>query len=150
MEEEIDKIVQEKMASDALDILFSANIGEKSDDDSHEAIPEHANLLNNITSMLQSEHGIGAIWTLTGISCSEHSLQLAVNDAIGTLPETHKNIIKLARHVAKHLRLQTTSNELNSVKLRFKVPRLDVETRWGSTYMMVCVNYALPSDFFQN
>lgn len=70
-----------------------------------------------------------------------HTLQLAVNDALKLLGKNDSNIISLCRVVAKFIRLQSTKNEMHKVGLSSILPKLDVETRWSSTYLMVSFFY---------
>lgn len=136
-DEEIEKILFEKESADALDMVFGAYIPDDEQTTEQEALPAHENLLNDIVSNLKSSYALNTLWKINGVNCSAHTLQLGIHDALKKLPKTHKNIISLCRQVAKHLRLQTTSNELNEMNMKFKVPRLDVNTRWCSTYLMV-------------
>lgn len=138
VEKEIEKIILEKDVSDALDMVFAAYV----DDDNepateYEALPQHEHLLTDIVGSLKSNHGLSNLWKIAGVNCSAHTLQLAIHDALKKLPKGHINILSLCRCVAKHLRLQTTVNELNEINMKFKLPRLDVNTRWCSTYLMV-------------
>lgn len=137
VDEEIEKMLNEKEVADALDKVFSAYIPDDEQTTEQEAIPAHEDLLNDIVSSLKSSHALNILWNITGVNCSAHTLQLGIHDALKKLPKTHTNVISLCRRVAKHLRLETTSNELNGIKMKFKVPRLDVNTRWCSTYLMV-------------
>lgn len=74
---------------------------------------------------------------MASIKCAAHTLQLAVNDALKLLGKTDVNLISLCRLVAKFLRLQSTKYEMHQAGLTSIKPRLDVETRWSSTYLMV-------------
>lgn len=105
--------------------------------DDEEDVPEDIcdNLLDAVVRNIQNQEHSN--WDIQGIRCAAHTLQLAIGDALGKLDEQTKNIITLCRRVAKFLRLDTTANELKADGLEFSVPRLDVETRWCSTYNMV-------------
>lgn len=59
------------------------------------------------------------------------------------LPDEVRNIILLCRRVAKILRLESTKHLLEGSGLELKKPKLDVETRWSSTYIMVSKSYVL-------
>lgn len=74
---------------------------------------------------------------MASIKCATHTLQLAIKDAIKLLGQTDSNAISLCRVVAKFLRLQSTKTELFRAGIKSIVPKLDVETRWSSTYLMV-------------
>lgn len=141
-DEEIERILAEEEAAIALDILFATvNNGEEHEEDenSQEAIPEHEELLNNLVGSMQSIHGFNFMWNISGINCSAHSLQLGVHDSIKVMPKSHQNIIKLCSSVAKHLRLKSTWHELNADQIKYSLPRLEVITRWSSTFLMVSV-----------
>lgn len=71
------------------------------------------------------------------VNCAAHTLQLGINDGLKSLDGKAKNVIRLARQVAKFLRKQSTINEMKKCGLRLKCPRLDCVTRWNSTYLMV-------------
>lgn len=129
----------EKAVSEALDKIFAADVSEEVEPIGEEQEISAANneLLDDIANHLNTDGGINVMWKITGINCSAHTIQLAVNDGLKLLKKSHQNIIALCRYVTKHLRLQSTINELNGLKLI--CPRLDVATRWSSTYLMVSV-----------
>lgn len=127
---------------DALDYCFGdesiSNEDENDDDDMQDVVPEHEDLLFDIVSNMKKHHGLSeCVWKITGIRCSAHCLQLAIKDALINLSLPHKNIIDLCRSVAKHLRKSTTVNKLNANQIQYSLPRLDVSTRWCSTFLMV-------------
>lgn len=71
------------------------------------------------------------------INCGAHTVQLAVKDALKLLNKTHKNVISLAKVVVIFIRRQNTRNEIRNRGLNVKLPVIDNDTRWSSTYMMV-------------
>lgn len=95
------------------------------------------NLLTAISTELTDKHGLDVLWDITGVNCAAHTLQLAVKDAVNIIDQKHQNVIQLCRRVAKVLHLKSTQNEMNNLGMRYKQPQLDVETRWGSTQLMV-------------
>lgn len=70
-----------------------------------------------------------------GISCGAHCLQLVIKHAIDKSPETQTLLAK-CRELVKKLRSPTFRNELHSAGCKMAI--LEVETRWGSMYSMVC------------
>lgn len=56
---------------------------------------------------------------------------------MGKIARQHRNVISLCHTVAKELRKQSTQNAYKEHGESYKIPRLDVKTRWGSTFMMV-------------
>lgn len=93
---------------------------------------------------------------ITGINCAAHTLQLLVKDGLKDLPKETRNIIDLCRRIIKALKLNATkiiveqarqnasSEEITKeLELTLKVPSLDVETRWGSSFIMVCSFFML-------
>lgn len=69
------------------------------------------------------------------IRCAAHTLQLAVMNGLATSDFTA--IIQLCRAVCKELRNNLNKIELRENNIPFKAPRIDVKTRWNSTYSMV-------------
>lgn len=101
--------------------------------------PVNTTLLNVMCDEIAS-FGVD-IWNITGINCAEHTLQLAIKDAVSKLPQQIKNVIKLCRRVSAFLRLQSTTNALDEIKMEYTLPRTENETRWGSMFLMVCRIY---------
>lgn len=124
-EKEIEEVIREDEFTDddALKILF---------DDS----TMYEELLDKLVSDMRNRSGNHHLF-MSSIKCAAHTLQLAVNDALKLLGKKDSNIISLCRVVAKFLRLQSTKNEMHKVGLSSIIPKLDVETRWSSTYLMV-------------
>lgn len=117
---------------DALAIIFRDN-----DEPNDYALQTNQTLLNAITTNMTETHGLDILWDVNGINCAAHTLQLVIGDTLKACAKSTKNIIALCRQVAKYLRLNTTVHEMKQIQIIFKKPRLDVETRWGSTYLMV-------------
>lgn len=113
-----------------------------SDDDAlcdlfEEAIlTKNANILNEMSLELSS-YGIDIQWDITAVNCAPHTLQLGILDTLKQLPKEHRNLIALARHAVKILRLPKTKDILQAAGISYKKPRIDVVTRWGSMYQMV-------------
>lgn len=119
--------------NDAIDMIFEeCEIDLNSLGDSEES----AAILQQVMQRIPVEDGQILI-DLSGIKCAPHTLQLAVKNAMAAMPKETKNIILLCRRVAKILRLESTKYYLEGTQLILNKPRLDVETRWGSTYVMV-------------
>lgn len=97
----------------------------------------HENLLNEMSRQLVTEFGLDVLWDITGVNCSAHTLQLVIKDALLAIDKKHRNVISLCRNVAKFLRLKSTKHAYKTHGQNYTDPRLDVVTRWGSTYMMV-------------
>ncbi|KAE8744605.1 hypothetical protein FOCC_FOCC008734 [Frankliniella occidentalis] len=68
------------------------------------------------------------------VRCAAHTLQLAVAEGLGSVPEV-KPIITAVRELAHFLRTPTNARKLKAAKK--PLPQLDVVTRWGSTYTML-------------
>lgn len=124
-EKEIEMVLSTKEFTDedALDMLL---------DDS----TVYGELLEKLVIDIQKRSGNHHLF-MASIKCAAHTLQLAINDALKLLGRKDSNIISLCRVIAKFLRLQSTKNEMFRIGLKSIVPKLDVETRWGSTYLMV-------------
>lgn len=100
----------------------------------------HKTLLEVMTTEL-IKNDTNILWNITGIRCAAHSLQLGVNDALKLLATSVVNVISLCRELCKFLRLQSTINDMMQIGLSYRLPRIEVKTRWSSTYLMV--NYLL-------
>lgn len=96
----------------------------------------HEMLLNSLVSNLRSKSANSELF-VNSIKCAAHTIQLAVNDAINSLPNKDQNVIGLCRLAAKFMRKQTTKNMMLQAKLTSILPSLDCKTRWSSTYLMV-------------
>lgn len=71
------------------------------------------------------------------VNCGAHTLQLVIGDALKDLSQEHKNIIMMCREFAKFIRRPTSSTKLKNLGIKWKYPKLDCSTRWGSTLHMV-------------
>lgn len=119
----------------ALNILFE---DVESDDEIDEnAMMENDALLNEMITNWQNPEEIN--FTVNGVRCAVHTLQLGINDGTSKLSKRNQNVIDLCRRIAKTIRLQSTSHELKLAGIKFMVPHLDVTTRWCSTFIMVCI-----------
>lgn len=77
------------------------------------------------------------IHDITGVNCAEHTLQLAIGDAMTHLSNAFKNVIALSKCVCKFLRLASTSIEMNATDIEYTIPHIENSTRWGTMYLMV-------------
>lgn len=126
MDAEIDNVlleIERTADKEALKELFS-NI----------QLNEHQTLLSAMREQIVNEFGLDVLHDITGVNCSAHTLQLAIKDTLKKLRRKDANIISLCRHVAKLLRLKSYQEMYVD---GYRAPRMDVETRWGYTYMMV-------------
>lgn len=114
-------------------MLYCDLDGAKSDDSES----NNNALLTAITSDLTNVHGLNIIWNIIGINCAAHTLQLVIFDAFESTTEANRDLIILCRRVVKVLRLDSTMRELKNSQIDEKMPRIDVATRWGSSYLMV-------------
>lgn len=96
----------------------------------------HDTLLNDLVKIYTEKQGTSLIY-VDGLSCAAHTLQLAVREGVSKLEESHSNVISLCRKAAHQLRTQNCIYEMEKEKLKMKFPRLDVPTRWSSTYYLV-------------
>lgn len=101
-------------------------------------LKQHENILSEMSQQLVNDFGLDVLWDITGVNCSAHTLQLAIKDALKLIALKNRNVISLCRNVAKSLRLKSTRHTYKEEHGReYKIPGLNVETRWGSTYTMV-------------
>lgn len=103
---------------------------------------KHENLLVAVCGQMH-EHDTNILWDIQGVKCSAHIAQLSIKDSIQKLDKKHRNVIDLCRRVAKTLRLESVRNKLKSLGMHYKVIRMEIETRWGTLYLMVRKNYLL-------
>lgn len=100
-------------------------------------LKDHENLLSAMNKQMVDSIGFDILWDITGVNCAAHTLQLAIKDALKRIARKHRNVIKLCRKVVKALRLKSIQQEIKTIGKQFRKPRLDVETRWCSLYLMV-------------
>lgn len=88
---------------------------------------------------LLNEIGLDVLWDISGVNCAAHTLQLALKDALKKMAIQHQNIISLCHQVAKTMRIKShqQSYKTETDGSSYTMPRLDVETRWGYTFLMV-------------
>lgn len=79
-------------------------------------------------------------FSMQGVRCASHTLQLAVGDAL-KMEKDLKQTIDAVRKLAKYLLKETHVRKLHEAKMA--LPQLDVVTRWGSTYDMLKSVYKL-------
>lgn len=123
---------------DAVDLILAGSTAETEADviDSN-TLDHNATLLDTTINTLAVQHEYSNLFTINRMRCIEHTLQLSLKDSIAQLPKRAKNIIGLCKRVTKILRLKSTRNLLSDNGMKFKIPRLEVETRWGSLFLMV-------------
>lgn len=129
-DQEIQRMINEpdEMTDDeAFDMIFY-----------EQQLEAHENILATVSSEII---GTDMIWNTTGVNCSAHTLQLAIYDARKMLDRCHDNVIEIARRVAKFLKNNSTHREIIKEGVNYKLPRLECKTRWGSTCLMVSINF---------
>lgn len=113
---------------DAYTILF---------DESDRAIQEKNDmLLSELTAQL-ADNGVDIDWSIVGLQCDTHTLQLAVNDAVKATTLSNQNVLKLCQKVAVYLRVPSTRRILEYAGIACKKPSIKNATRWCSEYLMV-------------
>lgn len=100
---------------------------------------DHETLLAAISKQMTDQYGLHVLWDVTGIKCAAHTLQLVIKDGLKKIESKHMNVISLCRKIAKLLRLQSFKETYKEATgdTEYKIPRLDVETRWCYIYLMV-------------
>lgn len=121
---------------------FSRDCGESCDDSESDSDGELDRILNDegdFESLIRDLKNEYASLTLTvnGVKCAAHTLQLGVRDALNDKRSKIGPLICLCRAVCKILRKQSTLYVLEENQITIRVPGLDCETRWSSTYDMV-------------
>lgn len=100
-----------------------------------EALDANKTLLEVVATEMLSL-GVEYLWDITGINCAAHTLELGVKDSIKAMNKGDTNVLKLCRRVCRKLCLRKTCAELEDVGIKYKLPRLQNETRWGSMFLM--------------
>lgn len=96
----------------------------------------YGNMIDHVVTEIQEENS-NQYFFAHSIKCAAHTLQLAVKDALNDIDDEDAEVINLSKEVSKQLRLHSIRNELKEAKIKIVLPKLDVETRWNSTYLMV-------------
>lgn len=103
----------------------------------NDSIPEmHQNLLSAMREQM-AIRGLNVLWNVEGVRCSAHTAQLAIKNSVQRLDQNHRNTIDLIRRVAKILRSERVRNEMRTINIQYRIPRIDIETRWGYLHVMV-------------
>ncbi|XP_031632090.1 uncharacterized protein LOC116346285 [Contarinia nasturtii] len=124
-------------AEDATDDELLKILFNETDEPSDATLNSKQTLLSAISSSLTSNHSMDVMWDITGVNCGAHTLQLMTNDGIKIMKLSHRNVIDLTHRVALFLRKSTTIYEMHQKEYAYKKPRIDVETRWCSKYIMM-------------
>lgn len=148
IDQEIENVLNSEEMSDDDDVANILQIFEECGIDYNEE-NGYDQLLNDTITAITKEHG-QELFNMSGISCAAHTLQLLVKDGIKELKKETSNIISLSRRIIKALKLNSTKQIIESaiqaastelitsqLQLTLKVPSLDIETRWGSSFVMV-------------
>lgn len=120
-----------------------AELNNMTDDEALEELFDDAffernkNLLSAMSDKMTTDFGLDILWDITGVNCAAHTLQLAIKDALKVVARKYSNLINLCRSIAKSLRSKSMQHTFKEHGGTYKIPRLDVETRWGSTFVMV-------------
>lgn len=110
-------------------------------------IPCEASDKKPVTIYITTDNGRNMVnaATMSGwgtISCFAHSLQLAINDVRGAVPELQDMLSRARAIVGHYKRSSSARNKLKQLQkqLSFPIHELiqDVDTRWNSEYLMLC------------
>lgn len=97
---------------------------------------KHEDLLAEVCAEMQ-KHADNVLWDVPGIKCAAHMTQLVIKNSIQQLDQKYRDVIDLSRRVARALRLESVRNHMKNIGKPYKVPRIEVDTRWGTLYLMV-------------
>lgn len=101
----------------------------------------YGNMIDDIVTEIQKESNNQSLFAHS-IKCAAHTLQLAVKDTLNDIDGEDARVINICKEASKLLRLNSYRNKLEEEQIKITLPKLDVETRWNSTYLMVRnVNY---------
>lgn len=124
-------VADEVSEIEAFAILFNEEINNEIVKDNNDT------LLNAIAEELNQQHGVDIVWNVAGVRCEAHTLQLAVGDATNETSVGNRNVMELCTRVAKLLRLASTHRDLEKEGIKYKNPRIEMDTRWCYKYLMV-------------
>lgn len=131
-ENEISELLHE------LDLVDKEEIDELLDGDESEGDDEWRLIHLEEEELLKNLNA--SVSFINTVNCAAHTLQLGIMDGLRSLDGKAKNVVRLARQVAKFLRKHSTIIEIKKYGLKQKTPRLDVITRWNSIYLMVGID----------
>lgn len=95
----------------------------------------YSDLISNVAKKYAQRNKNIHIKSTNTIGCASHTLHLAVEKGI-TMTASANNLIKDAREVIKKLRTPTILNRIKT-ESSYKLPQIDVPTRWNSKFIMV-------------
>lgn len=101
---------------------------------------EHENLLRAVCDEIDKQT-TNVLWNVEGVKCAAHIAQLSTKDGVKQLDDKHRNVIDLCRRVAKTLRVESVRNEMKNIGMLYKIPRIEIETRWCTLHLMVRKKY---------
>lgn len=115
------------------------HLHDESDDDGPtvQQVETNKNLLNELQDNMLDLYGLDVMWDVSGVNCAAHTLQLAIEDTFKAVSIKTRNTIQLCNRTAKMMRKQSTMCSMQEDNIVFTKPKIDVVTRWGSTYLMV-------------
>lgn len=96
----------------------------------------YADLVSNVAEKYAQRNPDIHVRSTNNISCANHSMHLGVEKGI-TLTIGARRLIEESRTMIKLLRTPTILNRIE--KTSFKMPQIDVPTRWNSKYVMVII-----------
>lgn len=95
--------------------------------------PEYQQLLLNVATEFASYYG--PIVAVNPISCSTHTIQLAIKDTFAVCDVS--GITDTVNNLSKLLRTQIVQLALKHMNIKVIIPHIRNITRWNSDYMMV-------------
>lgn len=140
----IDNVAIDESVDDEIAQILEQNLDIEDDDATcfsifeDVALKENETLLKSITNAMHAD-GLEILYDITGVNCAEHTLQLAIKDALKNTSHTVQNVIELSRRACKIFRLSSTAIEVQNAGIKYIHPRLENDTRWGSLFLMVCI-----------
>lgn len=95
----------------------------------------YSDLIANVATKYAARNKDIHIKSTNTIGCASHTLHLIVEKGIATT-QSAKRLISLARELVKKLRTTTILDRIR-VETSYKLPQIDVPTRWNSKFIMV-------------
>lgn len=133
----------EQIDRDEIDVqnaLFECEINNEQVGDELRTLMDSTKTFSSLLENLGNEFAMKHLH-IAGLRCAAHTLQLAVRAALDL--KKFSPLISICRLACKELRKPSNQFKLKALNIPFKLPRMDCETRWNSTHLMVSIYFTI-------